>query len=104
MHIRFLTVPYNADGIEEYNNGIENSNNMCTLELPEEEFEILRECFGILNKECGLLIDDYESEMIAGEAAIRCKEIIDSLRIQVPVFYKAVDVAIRHAGVIFMDF
>ena len=104
MHIRFLTIPYNQKGMEEYDCGIQESNCMCTLELPDDEFETLLHCFETLNKEFGLLIDDYESEMIADDALIRCKEIIETVEKQVPVFNRAVKTALRYNTVVFLDF
>ena len=77
---------------------------MCTLELPDDEFETLLHCFETLNKEFGLLIDDYESEMIADDALIRCKEIIETVEKQVPVFNRAVKTALRYNTVVFLDF
>ena len=76
MHIRFLTIPKNEEGIVEYDMGVESSNNLNVYYLPEEEFENLWVAFNVINYHCGLLIDDYESEIIKGQDLEKCKEIL----------------------------
>ena len=104
MRHRFLTVPYNDQGIAEYNGGVEKSENLYTVELPENEFAALVNFFGVMNSECDLLIDDYESEEITADNLMKCRQIIANLKNDIPVFYKALEMAIDKNTMIALDF
>lgn len=104
MRHRYLTVPYNEKGIQEYNNGVEESENLYTVELPEDEFIALVKSFGLINKECDLLIDDCESESINGDHLIKCQDIIANVKERIPVFAKALDMAIDNKTLLALDF
>jgi hypothetical protein len=101
---RYLTVPYNDKGVQEYNNGVEESENLYTVELPENEFLALVSSFGLINKECGLMIDDYESETIAGKHLKKCRSIIANVQESIPVFTKALETAIEYKTLLGLDF
>ena len=104
MRHRFLTVPYNEQGITEYNSGVEESENLYTVELPENEFAALINPFGAMNSECDLLIDDYESEEITADKLMKCRQIIANLKDNIPVFFKAIEMAIEKNTMIALDF
>ena len=104
MRKRFLSVPQNTEGIEEYNIGIEESGNLYFDELPEKEFVELIPCFSKINKEFGLLIDDYESEIIKKEHLSKCKKIINEAKADVPVFLKSLDMAMKCETMLALDF
>lgn len=104
MRHRYLTVPYNEKGIQEYNNGVEASENLYTVELPEDEFLTLVKSFGLINKECDLLIDDHESETIDCHHLIKCQGIIANVKESIPVFVKALNMAIDKKTLLALDF
>ena len=101
MRCRFLTVPVNRQGIDDYNYGME-SENILTFQLLEDEFEILfRTVFPVINRRCGLLIDDYESEEISAQNIERCWDIIDAVD---GVFKDACSKAVLHRTFVALDF
>lgn len=104
MRDRFITVPKNQKGIEEYNVGVESSNNLHSVMLPEKEFRFLLPAFSAINNALGLLIDDFESEVINNEHLEKCKEIIEGLKIDSPVFGNALEEAIKYKTIIALDF
>lgn len=104
MHIRFLTVPKNEEGIVEYDMGVESSDNLNVYYLPEEEFENLWVAFNVINYHCELLIDDYESEIIKGQDLEKCKEILLEMKVKGPMFFQALDEAIRYNTLLALDF
>lgn len=103
MRERYLTVPINETGISEYNHGIEHTNNMLEFVLSEKEFFELAESgvFRYINDLCGLMIDDYESEIISSTNLEKCGARILS---QENVFSKAVRLAIYYKTFLALDF
>lgn len=94
MRKRYMTIIKNSTGLEEYDIGIEQSDNIITHEFKEEEFKSLCEngIFKKLNEACGLLIDDYESEIIKKEDVkkiITDKQLITQIKNASVMFYKA---------------
>lgn len=108
MRVRYLTIPRNQKGLEEYNQGIEYSENLYAFELPEDEFDILYSSgvFGAINEECGLLIDDYESESIARKDFSKCISIIENVSglPEQSVFREALKLASEEGIMFAMDF
>ncbi len=100
---RYLSVPINNQGIEEYDHGIEDTANIIETLLPENEFYELQTngVFEQINKTCDLLIDDYESEIITAQNLINCKSIIQELT---GVFAEAAHKAIEHGTFLALDF
>jgi hypothetical protein len=103
--VRYLTVPINNIGIEEYNIGQE-TDNIITLELSEEEFYSLYHggVFDRINSTCNLLIDDYESEIINKNHFNECKNIISNSNLVTNIFTKALDFAIEYDTLLGLDF
>ena len=106
MRDRFLTVPKNKQGEQEYDLGTEHSENIENYLLPNIEFEFLQTngVFGKINEECGILIDDYESETIRGDDLKQTEKIVSNVKLKVPEFYKAITLAISYNTMIGMDF
>ena len=108
MRTRYLTIPRNQKGLDEYNQGIEHSENLYTFELPEKEFDILYSSgiFEAINRECGLLIDDYESESIARKDFAKCISIFDSTSAlpEPSIFRKALILALEEGIIFALDF
>ena len=96
MRKRYLTIIKNDTGLKEYDTGIEESENITTHELKDSEFESLCEA-GILkkiNEASGLLIDDYESELIKKEDVERIfsdKQFETQIKNISLMFYKALN-------------
>ncbi|MBR0384598.1 MAG: hypothetical protein IJH61_07935 [Eubacteriaceae bacterium] len=62
---RYIIIIKNQKGYDEYDTGIWQSDNLEMLNLPEKEFnELFFNVFMPINKKCGLLIDDFEAELI----------------------------------------
>ena len=106
MRKRFLTIPINETGIEECNVGVENSENMVVIELPESEFDYLAEngFFNQINDSCQLLIDDFESEEITNDDLIKCESILKSVKNDTPMFYDGLKKAIDYKTKLILDF
>ena len=103
MNIRYLTVPKNQPGMNEYDYGIEHTSNMIERVLGEEEFEALynKYIFKRINDECGLMIDDYESEEISSDNLRKCIHFIS----EIPgVFYEMAKIALKYDTVLYLDF
>ncbi|AJA50068.1 hypothetical protein CPAST_c40390 [Clostridium pasteurianum DSM 525 = ATCC 6013] len=94
--IRYISVPLNSLGAEEYNYGEEDSKNITVFELTKEEFDKIYSSgvFEEINDKCNLLIDDYESEEIKGDnlntalsiaekKELSCKKLIDALNLAI---------------------
>ena len=54
-------------GEKEYEHGIEESENLISFTIPENEFAALWDAFETINDRFDLLIDDFESEIIPTE-------------------------------------
>ena len=99
---RFLTVPLNSQGINDYNYGRENSKDLITYELSEDEFELLyRTVFPVINDRCALLIDDFESEEISAQNIICC---LDTIMQVEGVFKTACLKAVEQGTFVCLDF
>ena len=101
---RWVTVPKNEKGYEEYDLGIEHTENMDEFLLSPEEFDKLEKAgvFDILNKTFeGLCIDVYESETVTAE---QLKAVYNEISTVDGDFLKAVDLAIRYGTCVFLDF
>ncbi len=103
MRSRYLTVPKNKKGIEEYYSGAEHTDNMIEVVLEESEFDVLykNNVFKRINIRCGLMIDDYESEIITIEEIEKCKNIIDEEK---GTFLKMANEAIKCKTFLALDF
>jgi hypothetical protein len=108
VRTRYLSILKNQKGLEEYNCGAEQSENMYVFELPEAEFDVLYTLgvFDAINKECGLLIDDYESETITKKDFDKCMSIINHIPNfpRTGIFYKAFQLAKEKGISVEMDF
>ena len=100
---KYITVPINQKGIDEYHKMVFESPNFLSFVLPEEEYEILdrHHVFDIINEKFDKMIDIYESEAIdANQLTLVKKEI--SL---IPgVWMNAVNKAIEYKTCVFLDF
>ena len=101
---KWLTVPKNEKGVEEYDYGINSSDNLFTFIIPPEEYSNLwvDGIFDKINENCELEIDDFESEIIPVEQiekAIRC--VSSSLY---PTFYNALQLAEKYHSFLATDF
>jgi hypothetical protein len=101
---RWLSVPINEKGIEEYDYGVEDTSNIKTFMLSEREFDVLyhQGIFDSINEECELFIDDYESEVISKENFETCDKIIGNAN--VPVFSEALELAKKYDTLLGLDF
>lgn len=104
MHRRFISVPVNSAGIEEYDYGVDESENLLLFLLPDEEAKRLWDIFDIMNIECDLFIDDCESEIIPQEDLEKCKDLVDDIKEDIPVFYGALLKAIEYGTMLGLDF
>ena len=103
MRNRYLTVPKNDRGIEEYNSGSEHTENLMERVLEEVEFDTLchERVFKQINDRCGLMIDDYESEIISSDNISKCIDIISAVPGS---FYEMAKAAMQHNTMLCLDF
>ncbi len=107
MRKRYLTVIKNERGLEEYDCGVEESENIKVYELPENEFEGLCKSgvFKKINNECNLMIDDYESELLSVDDLKKCeKYMINDVVKASKIFCTAVLIAIETGVALGIDF
>ena len=57
-----------------------------------------------MNSECGLMIDDCESETIIADQLTKCRDIVENMKDSIPVFIKAIEMAIYKKTMIALDF
>lgn len=102
--IRYISVPLNNEGLEEYNEGLEESKNIKIFELMEKDFNELysKGIFDKINNGCRLLIDDYESEEIKGQNLKIALDI--SKKNKCEVLIQALELAIERNTLVALDF
>lgn len=104
QHQRFLTIPKNAQGVQEYNYDTEEKPNCLTAVLPEGEFLRLWETvFPKWKRFCHLQIDEFESESIPAELLKKCREIVERSDVQTPVLDCALRLAELYGTSLEMD-
>lgn len=81
-------------GEKEYENGVEESENLISLTIPENEFAALWDVFETINDHFGLLIDDFESEIIPAEMIHDVITLVSKEKY--PVFYDALITAQKY--------
>jgi len=83
---RYITVPLDKEAIEAYDMGEEEIENSLQWVLIGEEFDVLNnsDVFKQINNECGVIIDDYESEIIQGNNLVKAYKIICLFNEQAP--------------------
>ena len=100
----WITVPKNQKGYEEYDFGIEHTENMDEFKLSPEEYHKLLKAgvFRILeNTYKELYIDDFESATITVE---QLKAVYNAINVVEGDFLKAVDLAIKYGTCVYLDF
>lgn len=102
--IRYISVPLNSSGIEEYDYGIENTKNIDVFELTEDEFDKIyfSGIFNEINDRCNLLIDDYESEELKGDNLKIALDIAKSNECEILI--KAIKLAVEKNTIVGLDF
>ena len=101
-HEHYLTVALNDKGREEYDCGVESSENMISFDLPMDEFEIIYpDVIDEINTTVGTLIEEYESDVIFNNKLSLIDKIIEKL--QVPTFKRLVDKAKEVGSDLYFD-
>lgn len=101
--VRYISVPLNKQGIEDYDCGKE-SNNVKVFEIKEAEYNNIYEAgvFDEINNKCDLLIDDYESEEIKGNNLEIALDILKNNKCKVLI--QALELAIKNNTLVGLDF
>ncbi len=102
MMNKWITIPKNEMGEKEYENGVEESENLISLTIPENEFAALWDVFETINDHFGLLIDDFESEIIPAEMIHDVITLVSKEKY--PVFYDALITAQKYDTYLAFDF
>lgn len=103
-HQHFLTIPKNAQGVQEYSFDTEEKTNCLTAILPEEEFlQLWENVFPKWNRFCHLQIDEFESESIPAEHLEQCRVIVERSGVQAPVLDCALRLAELYGTSLEMD-
>lgn len=89
-------------GEKEYENGVEESENLISLTIPENEFVAVWDVFETINDHFGLLIDDFESEIIPAEMIHDVITLVSKEKY--PVFYDALITAQKYDTYLAFDF
>ena len=100
----WITVPKNAKGYDEYNYGIEHTENMDEFKLSPEEYRKLSKA-GVFNILEGtyqnLYIANFESSTITAD---QLKAVYDAINVVPGVFMEAVNLAIKYNTCVYLDF
>lgn len=104
MMNRYISIPKNEIGIAEYDTGIDESENLVMMELPEKEFLQLIPAFSMFNDMFGIMIDDCESEIIKSENLQECYKLINRFGLDVPVFLSAIKEGMKYGTMVALDF
>ncbi len=89
-------------GEKEYEHGVEESENLISFTIPENEFADLWDVFETINDRFGLLIDDFESEIIPAEMIHDVITLVSKEKY--PVFYDALITAQKYDTYLAFDF
>ena len=99
---KWITIPKNEMGEKEYEHGVEESENLISFTIPENEFATLWDVFETINKNIRLLIDDFESEIIPAEMIHDVITLVSKEKY--PVFYDALITAQKYDTYLAFDF
>lgn len=104
--LRCISVPLNGLGVDDYNYGVENSENITEFKLTEEEFNNMDSSgiFDEINIVCNLLIDDYESEEIKEENLTKALNILQTKETVCKKLITALKLAIDKNTLVGLDF
>lgn len=103
-HWMHITIPKNKKGYEEYDFGIEHTENTERFDLTHEEYQRLFKAgvFRILEGEYpDLYIDHFESNTITAD---KLKAVYNAINVIPGVFMTAVDTAIKYGTCVYLDF
>ena len=89
-------------GEKEYEHGVEESENLISFTIPENEFITLWDVFETINDHFGLLIDEFESEIIPAEMIHDVITLVSKEKY--PVFYDALITAQKYDTYLAFDF
>lgn len=103
---RFLVVPIDKQGVEDYENDVTKLDKLKQFVFPETEFNLLWNSgyFSYLNARFNLLIDDYEEEVIPNNALEDAKKQLNELSKECPIFTKALNYAIQQNTELCLEF
>lgn len=75
---RWISVPKNSEGKQDCDYGEYETENVVNYDVSDNEFRALLRNGSIvaMNTECGLMIQDYESEVIPVDKIARCMSIV----------------------------
>ncbi len=105
-----MSIPKNEIGLDEYDHGVDSSENLIAIVFPEEEvyalfsdgiFDKINDLLFENEKASYLGIDDYESEWIPQELLNDCIEMVHKNKY--PVFYKALQLASEYKMPLWID-
>ncbi len=99
---KWITIPRNEMGEKEYEHGVEESENLISFTIPENEYITLWDVFETINDRFGLLIDDFESEIIPAEMIHEVITLVSKEKY--PVFYDALMQAQKYNAFLALDF
>ncbi|UKS29659.1 hypothetical protein LOZ80_12285 [Paenibacillus sp. HWE-109] len=78
--IRIISVPFNDQGMKDMENDLDNSEYVQEFKINEKQFYTLFESgiFNVLNRECDVLIDDFETELIDFESLLKANKVLSN--------------------------
>ena len=81
MRERFIRVPKDKQAMEDYDFGIQKSEQMEELVLSDEQYAILEQLklFDQINDQCDIIIDDYEEEVLSLEKIPLALEVVNKM-------------------------
>lgn len=99
----YISIPRNIDGINDYNNMVDESENLELVKIPDDEFSRFYINFcDKLNEVCDSIIDEFESDTLNNEQLHRAEEILNDIKIY-PTIYECFIKALQYDTELYFD-
>ena len=110
-HIRYIRVPKDIKAMKDYDYGVQKDEQIEELILSESQYSIFfnLKVFQLINEECGVIIDDYEEEVLSLEKIPLALKIINKIiqnynDINLIKFKNMLELAIKCRTIVGFDF
>ena len=109
--MRYIRVPKDIKAMKDYDYGVQKDEQMEELILSESQYNIFYtlKIFQLINEECGVIIDDYEEEVLSLEKIPLALKIVNKIiqnynDINLLKFKNMLELAIKYRTTIGFDF
>ena len=110
-HMRYIRVPKDIKAIKDYDYGVQKDEQIEELILSESQYSVFYtfKVFQLINEECGVIIDDYEEEVLSLEKIPLALKIVNKIiqnsnDINLIKFKNMLELAIKYRTIVGFDF